>query len=113
VTTTPETDGPRAPEPTDDAAARQLELWRARDAVIGAEAAAGQLHARIKALEAELDDRRRHADALLVEVAALRDRISALEQVEAHRDAMLRSPTWRVGMLVMRPVQAVRRRRTS
>ena len=113
MTTTPETDGPRVPEPTDEAAARQLELWRIRDAVIGAEAAAGQLRARVKALESELDDRRRHADALLVEVAVLRDRIAALEQVEAHRDAMLRSPTWRVGVLVMRPLQAVRRRRPS
>jgi len=112
VTTTPETDGPRVPATTDEAAASQLELWRARDAVIGAEAAAGQLRARVKALESELDDRRRHAEALLVEVAALRERIAALEQVEAHRDAMLRSPTWRLGTLVMRPVQVVRRRRT-
>jgi hypothetical protein len=48
---------------------------------------------------------------LLAEVAALRDRVAALELVEAHRDAMLRSPTWRVGAVVMKPVQAVRRRR--
>src|SRR5262249_61350114 len=61
VTTTPETDGPRVPEPTDEAAARQLELWRIRDAVIGAEAAAGQLRARVKALGSGLDEPRRHA----------------------------------------------------
>jgi hypothetical protein len=103
---------------TDDARAQQLanfrlEVWARRDAVIGAEAAAGQLRARVRALESELDDRRRHADALLQEVAVLRDRIEALERVEAHRDAMLRSPTWRLGTLVMRPVQAVRRRRPA
>jgi len=108
VSTTPETEGAAQAE---EAPARQLEVWALRDAVIGAEAAAGQLRARVRALESELDDRRRHADALLVEVAALRDRIEALERVEAHRDAMLRSPTWRVGVLVMRPLQAVRRRR--
>ena len=110
MSTTPDTEGPTT---GDEAAARQVEVWALRDAVIGAEAAAGQLRARVRALESELDDRRRHADALLVEVAALRDRIEALEKVEAHRDAMLRSPTWRAGMLVMRPVQAVRRRRRA
>jgi chromosome segregation ATPase len=107
VSTTP---GTERPAQTDEAAARQLEVWALRDAVIGAEATAGQLRARVRALESELDDRRRHAEALLVEVAALRDRVEALERIEAHRDAMLRSPTWRVGTLVMRPVQAVRRR---
>jgi hypothetical protein len=110
VSTTPETEGTAQ---ADEAAARQLEVWALRDAVIGAEAAAGQLRARVRALESELDDRRRHAEALLVEVAALRDWIEALERVEAHRDAMLRSLTWRVGVLVMRPVQAVRRRRPA
>jgi chromosome segregation ATPase len=110
VSTTPETEGTAQ---ADEAAARQLEVWALRDAVIGAEAAAGQLRARVRALESELDDRRRHAEALLVEVAALRDRIEALERVEAHRDAMQRSLTWRVGVLVMRPVQAVRRRRPA
>jgi hypothetical protein len=48
---------------------------------------------------------------LLGEVEALRARIVELEQVEVHRAAMLRSPTWRIGSAVMRPVQAVRRRR--
>jgi hypothetical protein len=67
----------------------------------------------VKALESDLDDRQRHLEALLAEVAALRERIGALEQVEAHRDAMLRSPTWRAGVLVMRPLQALRRRRPA
>jgi chromosome segregation ATPase len=110
VSTTPETEGQAQ---ANEAAARQLEVWALRDAVVGAEAAAGQLRARVRALESELDDRRRHAEALLVEVAALRERIEALERVEAHRDAMLRSLTWRVGVIVMRPVQAVRRHRPA
>src|SRR5213082_3503043 len=62
----------------DELVALRVELWASRDAVIGAEAAAGQLRAQVRALESELDDRRRHADALLIEVASLRDRIDAL-----------------------------------
>jgi chromosome segregation ATPase len=108
VTATPETNRPAE---TGDAVDLRLELWTARDAVIGAEAAAGQLRARVRELESLLDDRQRHIEALLHEVAALRDRITALEQVEAHRDAMLRSPTWRLGSLLMRPVHVIRRRR--
>jgi hypothetical protein len=112
MTSTSATDGPKdAPLP--DATARlRVELWAARDAAIGAEVAAGQLRGRVKALEAELDDRQRHVQALLREVAALRDRVQALELVQANRDAILRSPTWRIGVLVMRPLQLVRRRRT-
>ena len=98
-------------QPLDERAELRLELWVARDAAIGAEAAAGQLRGRVRALESELDDRQRHLDALLAEVQALRDRVEALERVEAHRDAMLHSPTWRLGTLVMRPVQLVRRRK--
>jgi hypothetical protein len=109
VSSSPDTDGRAESE----AVARQLELWALRDAVIGAETAAGQLRARVRALESELDDRRRHAEALLQEVTVLRQRIDALERVEAHRDAMLRSPTWRIGTVVMRPVQAIRRRRPA
>lgn len=95
----------------DHVAALRVELWAARDAVIGAEAAAGQLRGQVRALESQLDDRRRHADALLREVECLRERIIELERVEAHRDALLASPTWRIGTAVMRPLQAVRRRR--
>lgn len=101
----------QAAEPSfDQLAELRIKLWAARDAVIGAEAAAGQLRGRVRALESELDDRQRHLEALLREVDELRHRIGALEQVRAHRDAMLRSPTWRIGTLVMRPVQAARRR---
>jgi hypothetical protein len=96
--------------PAIDAQVR-LGVWAARDAVIGAEAAAGQLRAKVRALESALDDRNRHLEALLAEVAALRERIAALEVVEEHRDAILRSPTWRLGAVVMKPVQAVRRHR--
>jgi hypothetical protein len=103
---------PRGEAGTEGADLR-VELWAARDAAIGAEAAAGQLRARVRELEAELDSRRRHLDALLVEVGALRERLAALEAVERHRDAILRSPTWRVGTIVMRPLQAVRRRGRS
>jgi hypothetical protein len=98
------------PEPADELADLKLELWAARDYAIGADAAAGQLRARVSELEAELDAHRRHVDALVREVVALRDRLGGLEAVAAHRDAMLRSPTWRLGSLVMRPVNAVRRR---
>jgi hypothetical protein len=94
----------------DEVARLKLDLWSARDAAIGAEAAAGQLRAQVRALESELDDRRRHVEALLREVEQLRARIVDLEAVQAHRDALLRSPTWRIGTLVMRPVQAARRR---
>jgi hypothetical protein len=94
----------------DQVAQLKIDLWAARDAAIGAEAAAGQLRAQIRALESELDDRRRHVEALLRELEQLRARIVALEEVQAHRDALLRSPTWRVGTLMMRPVQAARRR---
>jgi hypothetical protein len=94
----------------DQVAQLKIDLWQARDAAIGAESAGGQLRARVRALESELDDRRRHIDALLAEVDQLRARILELEQVEAHRDAMLRSPTWRIGTLMMRPVRVVRRR---
>jgi hypothetical protein len=106
------TDDHAPPEQAVDALATlRLEVWAARDAVIGAEAAAGQLRAKVRALESALDDRNRHLEALLAEVAALRERIAALEVVEEHRDAMLRSPTWRLGVVMMKPVQAVRRRR--
>jgi hypothetical protein len=93
-----------APEPDfDDPMMRaRIELWAARDAVIGAEAAAGRLRARVMELEAALDDRNRHVSALLDEVVELR-------KVETHRDALLRSPTWKAGVTVMRPVQWVRR----
>jgi hypothetical protein len=94
----------------DQVAQLKIDLWAARDAAIGAEAAAGQLRATVRGLESELDDRRRHLEALLQEVQQLRARIADLEEVEAHRDALLRSPTWRVGTLMMRPVQAARRR---
>jgi hypothetical protein len=87
-------------------ASLKMDLWIARDAAIGAEAAAGQLRARVKALETELDDRERHVAALLEEVELLRH---ALADVQGHRDAMLRSPTWRIGKVVMRPVQIARR----
>jgi chromosome segregation ATPase len=101
----------QAAEPSfDQVAELRIELWAARDAVIGAEAAAGQLRARVRALESELDDRQRHLEALLRQVDELRQCIGELEQVHAHRDAMLRSPTWRIGTLMMRPVQAIRRR---
>jgi chromosome segregation ATPase len=98
------------PATADELAEVTVELWAARDAAMGAEAAAGQLRARVKELEAELDAHRRHVDALVAEVASLRGRLAGLEVVAAHRDAMLRSPTWRVGTLVMRPVNALRRR---
>ena len=98
---------------TDEQAALTVELWAARDAVIGAEAAAGQLRARVKELEAELDGHQRHVDALVAEVVSLREHLAGLEAVVAHRDAMLRSPTWRAGSIVMRPVQALRRRSTA
>jgi chromosome segregation ATPase len=87
----------------------RLQLWEARDAAMGAEATAGQLRARVKQLESELDDRRRHADALLVEVDVLRERLRALDAVVEHRDALLASPTWRLGELLLRPVQRARR----
>jgi hypothetical protein len=87
-----------------------VELWAARDAAAGAEAAAGQLRARVRELEAELDSHRRHVDALVAEVVALRERVAGLAAVERHRDAILRSPTWRAGTIVMRPLKAVRRR---
>jgi hypothetical protein len=105
------TDNQAADPSFDEVADLRIELWAARDAVIGAEAAAGQLRGRLRALESQLDDRQRHLDALLYQVDELRRRVAALEQVEAHRDAMLRSPTWRIGTMVMRPVQAARRRR--
>jgi hypothetical protein len=98
---------------TDDVADLKVELWVARDAVIGAEAAAGQLRARVKELEAELDAHRRHVDALVAEVVSLREHLAGLEAVAAHRDAILRSQTWRIGTIVMRPVQAIRRRRSA
>jgi hypothetical protein len=94
----------------DQLAQLKIDLWAARDAAIGAEAAAGQLRAQLRATESELDDRRRHVEALLREVEQLRARIVDLEAVQAHRDALLRSPTWRIGTLIMRPVQAARRR---
>jgi predicted nucleic acid-binding Zn-ribbon protein len=101
----------QAAEPSfDQMAELRIELWAARDAVIGAEAAAGQLRGRVRALESQVDDGRRHVEALLIEVQELRRRIADLEDVQAHRDAMLRSPTWRIGAAVMRPVQAARRR---
>jgi hypothetical protein len=86
----------------------RLQLWEARDAAIGAEAKAGQLRARVKLLELQLDDRTRHADALLAEVEALRQRVEALEAVARHRDAMLASPTWRLGERMLRPMQRLR-----
>ena len=104
------TDSQAADPSFDEAAQLRLELWEARDAAIGAEVAAGQLRGRVRALESQLDDRQRHLDALLHEVGELRSRIVELEQVEVHRDAILRSPTWRIGTMVMRPVQVVRRR---
>jgi hypothetical protein len=91
----------------------KVELWAARDAVIGAEAAAGQLRARVKELEAEVDSHARHVDALVAEVMSMREHLAGLETVAAHRDAILRSPTWRAGSIVMRPVQALRRRPPS
>jgi chromosome segregation ATPase len=105
------TDSQAAEPAFDEVAELRIELWAARDATIGAEAAAGQLRGTLRALESQLDDRQRHLDALLREVDELRRRIGELEQVEAHRDAMLRSPTWRIGTMVMRPVQAARHRR--
>ena len=96
----------------DDVADLRVELWAARDAVIGAEAAAGQLRGRVKELEAELDAHQRHVDALVAEVVSLREHLAGLEAVAAHRDAMLRSPTWRIGTAVLRPLQAVRRRQS-
>jgi hypothetical protein len=97
----------------DAMASMRLALWAARDAAIGAEAAAGQLRARVRQLESELDAHQRHVDALVTEVSSLRQRLAGLEAVEAHRDAILRSPTWRAGTLVMRPVQALRRHRPT
>ncbi len=105
------TDNQAARPASDEVAGLRIELWAARDAAIGAEAAAGQLRGSVRALKSQLDDRQRHLEALMHEVDELRARIVELEQVEAHRDAMLRSPTWRIGTAVMRPVQAVRRRR--
>jgi chromosome segregation ATPase len=97
--------------PSEDVAQLTVELWAARDAVIGAEAAAGQLRARVRELEAEVDLHDRHVRALLAELASLREHLAGLEVAAAHRDALLRSPTWRVGATVMRPLQVVRRRR--
>src|SRR5262249_50702802 len=105
------TDKQAAESSFDEVAELRIELWAARDAVIGAEAAAGQLRGRIRALESQLDGPQRRRAAGRPGGGDRRRRIDALEQVEAHRDAMLRSPTWRIGTLVMRPVQAVRRRR--
>ena len=99
-----------AAAPSDEVAQLTVELWAARDAVIGAEAAAGQLRARVKELEAEVDSHQRHVDALVAEVMSMREHLAGLEAVAAHRDAILRSPTWRAGSMVMRPVRAVRRR---
>jgi hypothetical protein len=87
-----------------------IELWAARDAAMGAEAVAGELRAVVRRLEAEVDQHQRHVDALVREVVGLRDRLAGLEAVEAHRDALLRSPTWRAGVFVTRPLQALRRR---
>jgi chromosome segregation ATPase len=99
---------------TDDRVAElTVELMAARDAVVGADAAAGQLRARVRELEAELDAHQRHVDALVTELAGLRERIAGLEEVQAHRDAILRSPTWRIGTAVMRPVQVLRGRRRA
>ncbi len=97
-------------EDADERERLTLELWAARDAVIGAEAAAGQLRARVRLLEAEVDSHQRHVHALVAELVSMRERLAGLEAAEAHRDALLRSPTWRAGTFVMRPVQALRRR---
>ena len=37
----------------------------------------------------------------------MREHLAGLEAAAAHRDAILRSPTWRAGTIVMRPLQAV------
>ena len=94
---------------TETLAALRVALWQAHDAAFGAEMAAGQLRGQVKQLEAELDDRRRHAEALLIEVEVLRQRIHDLDAVSAHRDAMLASPTWRLGEMLLKPAQRVRR----
>jgi hypothetical protein len=86
-----------------------VELLASRDAALGAELSNAQLRGRVKALEAELDDRERHLRALLNEVASLRQRVEGLEQVSADRDALLGSPTWRAGVALMGPVRWLRR----
>ena len=73
--------------PAADAARLKVELWAARDAAIGAEAAAGQLRGRVKELESTLDDRDRHIEALLARMASLQERLDASE---AQRDAVLK-----------------------
>jgi hypothetical protein len=98
------------PDEDDERQRLTVELWIARDAVIGAETAAGQLRAKVRQLEAEVDAHQRHVHALVAEVVAMRERLKGLEEVERHRDAILRSPTWRMGTAVMRPLQALRRR---
>ena len=55
------------------------------------------------------DDRERHLAALLDEVAALREQNAGLQEIAAHRDALLQSPTWRIGVAVIRPLQRIRR----
>src|SRR4051794_36281429 len=97
------------PHENDERQRLTVELWIARDAVIGAEATAGQLRAKVRQLEAEVDAHQRHVHALVAEVVAMRERLKGLEDVERHRDAILRSPTWRIGTAVMRPLQTVRR----
>ena len=54
----------------------------------------------MKQLEADLDDRERHIQALLDRLAAVERRLAAIVE---QRDAILASETWRVGSIVVRP----------
>jgi hypothetical protein len=77
-------------------------MWAERDRAIGAEATIHRLEVDSVAHRAHvvhLEQRIRDQDVVLIE----------LEAIRRQRDAMLRSPTWRIGVIAMSPIRLARR----
>lgn len=90
----PETDGADAPG-TDSSVEAQLEIWRLRDAVIGAEATAGELRARLALAEHTIATLRRpvnRRNRIAGKAIGLVRRLPGSEATRQRLEAAIRTP---------------------
>jgi hypothetical protein len=93
----------RDPLDSDDVEPLKLEILRLRDLVRGGEARIGELTTRL----ARLDEQRKVSEQMWIDRTEHTDRQLAAARERA--DALAASTSWRIGQLVLRPVELWRR----
>ena len=87
----------------------KIRVWTLRDHAIGAEAMAGTARAQLRAAESALAEANAVARAARDTLTSVSTHLVELDKVRDHRDAMLRSPTWRLGSFFLWPLSRLRR----